>query len=96
MSKEKQGYRAYRPVVAVEEALRLPPGDLRPEIAVVRAAIHELVSAGLPAEELIDALNTGTGALARLFRVNKLLSEQEAGVLDEAVARVLGDLGMGG
>jgi hypothetical protein len=50
----------------------------------------------LPIEELIDALNTGTGALARLFRVNKLLTEQEAGALDEAVRRVLDELGMGG
>ena len=55
-----------------------------------------LVLAGLPIEELIDALNTGTGALARLLRVNKLVSEQEAGALDEAVRHILADLGKGG
>lgn len=93
---EQEGYRAYQPTVRVEEASRLPPGDLRPEIAIVRAAIQELVGAGLPIEALIDALNTGTGALARLFRVNKLLTEQEAGVIDEAVRHILTDLGKGG
>ena len=87
-------YAAYVPIVALEEALKLPAGDLRLEIAVMRGIFQELVRAGLPLSELIA--DTVTGALARLLRVNKVLGDGEEGAMEEVVGRVLGEYGLGG
>ena len=89
-------YAAYVPIVALEEALKLPAGDLRLEIAVMRAIFRELVRADLPLSELIAGADTVTGALARLLRVNKVLGEGEEGAMEEVVRRVLGERGLGG
>ena len=54
---------AYVLIVALEEALKLPAGDLRLEIAVMRAIFQELVRSDLPLSELIAGADTVTGAL---------------------------------
>jgi hypothetical protein len=91
-------YATYVPVVALEEALKLPPGDLRLEIAVARAVLRELLRAGLSIQELVAGLDKVTGALARMLRLNSTLTadDQEAGDLEAIVAGLLADLRLGG
>lgn len=88
-------YSAYVPVVALQDALKSPPGDLRLEIAVVRALISELLRAQLSIETLVEAVDKATGALARLMRVNKQLSDDDVGEFESEVGRLLADLGLG-
>ncbi len=78
-------YAAYVPIVALEEALKLPAGDLRLEIAVMRAIFQELVRSGLPLGELIAGADTVTGALARLLRVNKVLGDEQHDAMEETL-----------
>ena len=89
-------YSGYVPVVALEEALKLPAGDLRLEIAVMRAIFQELVRSGLPLAELIAGADTVTGALARLLRVNKTLGDEQDGAIEAVIKRVLAARGYGG
>ena len=86
----------YVPVVVLEEALKLPPGDLRLEIAVVRGILAELVKADLALPELAKAVDAATSSLARLLRTNKHLGEDRPDEFQETVAQVLRDLGLGG
>ena len=89
-------YAAYVPVVALEEALELPPGDLRREIAVVRAVLAELLKAGLAEVALVTALDRATGALVRLLRANQQLTAEQAGEVEAMMGRVLQEMGQGG
>ena len=82
-------YAKYVPIVALERALDLPPGDLRLEIAVTRAVLAELLHTELPAEELIKVLEKGSATLSRLLRTNKYLDSGAAEQFEDAVARVL-------
>ncbi len=82
-------YAHYVPIVALERALDLPPGDLRLEIAVTRAVLAELLHTGLPAEELIKVLEKGSATLSRLLRTNKYLDSGAAEQFDDALACVL-------
>lgn len=68
-------YAAYVPVVDLKRALELPPGDLRLEIAVVRQLLAQLLGAELPPAEMVEAVDRATGALVRMLRANKQLSE---------------------
>jgi hypothetical protein len=88
-------YAAYVPVVDLKSALRLPPGDLRLEIAVVRQVLAQLLAAELPPAELVAAVDKATSALVRMLKANKQLSEDAAGELETAVDRYLSDLGLG-
>ncbi len=86
---------SYVPVVVLEDALKLPPGDLRLEIAVVRGILAELVKAELALPELADAVDAATSSLVRLLRTNKHLGEDRPDEFQETVAQVLRDLGLG-
>ena len=89
-------YAEYVPVVALKEALELPPGDLRPEIAVARAVLQELLSAGLESEALVAAVDVATRTLVRLMRANLEVSEAQTSLDQEDIRRAIVDLGPGG
>jgi hypothetical protein len=89
-------YAAYVPIVALEEALKLPAGDLRLEIAVMRGMFQELMRSELSLEETIKRAETITGALVRLLRANKALGDEQEGAMEEMLRRVLGADGLGG
>ena len=89
-------YSKYVPVVALEQALDRPPGDLRLEIAVTRALLAELLNMDLPADKALPALDRATGALARLLRTNKALESVGSDVLHDALWQVLEDTEAGG
>ena len=84
------------PVVGLEQALTLPPGDLRLEIAVVRQALAQLLEAELAPVELIGALDKATAALVRMLKANKQLNEDAANELEMAVDIFLRELGLDG
>lgn len=86
---------AYKPVVDLKSALRLPPGDLRLEIAVMRQVLVQLLAAELPPVELIAALDKATAALVRMLKANQQLSEDAAGELETAVEQYLAEVGLG-
>ena len=88
-------FATYVPVVALEEALKLPPGDLRMEIAAVRAAISAVLRAELAPADLLHVLDKGTGALARMLRINRQLGGAEADEFQAALDQVLAELGLG-
>ena len=89
-------YAAYVPVVELKNALRLPPGDLRLEIAVVRQVLQELLQSELAPVDLMEAVDKATSALVRMLKTNKQLSEDAAGELETAVEQYLRELGLGG
>ena len=88
-------YSAYVPVVALKQALDLPPGDLRLEIAALRALLAEAMQSELPSVELLKAVEAGMTTLARLLRTNKQLDNSGKEKLDEEVDRALEELGLG-
>ena len=90
-------YSAYVPVVALERALEVPPGDVRLEIAAARAVLAELLESGLPATEIAGAFDRATGALARLLRTNRQLDD-EAGrdEMQDGIGLARKELGLGG
>ncbi len=93
----KRGLKSgYVPVVGLKEALALPPGDLRLEIAVVRQVLAQLLSSKVPPVELVGAVDRATGALVRMLKVNKVLSSEVDGELEAGVERYLRELGLGG
>ena len=89
-------FSAYVPVVALEQALDLPPGDLRLEIAVARAVMADLLQKELPTEELVVALDRVAGTLTQLLRTNKALEAVGSDVLHDVVGPVLEAMGLGG
>ena len=89
-------YATYVPLVVLEEALNLPPGDLRLEIAVVRGILAELVKTELPMPELVEAVDAATSSLARLLRTNQQLDEDQPDEFQDAITQVLKRLGLGG
>ena len=95
-SRKHGAYAEYVPVVALRDALKLPPGDLRLEIAVTRAVLQEILNSELEAVDLINGLERGTNALARLLRTNKQINEHDQEEFEAVVAQVLNDIGMGG
>ena len=93
----KHGLRSkYVPVVGLKEALLLPPGDLRLEIAVVRQVLAQVLDNEVPPVELVGAVDRATGALVRMLKANKVLSSEADGELETAVEMYLRDLGLGG
>ena len=93
----KHGLRSkYVPVVGLKEALVLPPGDLRLEIAVVRQVLAQVLDNEVPPVELVGAVDRATGALVRMLKANKVLSSEADGELETAVEMYLRDLGLGG
>ena len=88
-------YSGYVPVVALKQALDLPPGDLRLEIAALRALLAESMQSELPSVELLKAVEAGMATLARLLRTNKQLGNSGKEKLDEEVDRALEELGLG-
>lgn len=96
-NRRKHGaYADYVPVVALRDALKLPPGDLRLEIAVTRAVIQEILNSELDAVELIGGLEQATGALTRLLKTNRQINPDDQDAFEATVAQVLNDIGMGG
>ena len=83
-------------MVGLKQALTLPPGDLRLEIAVVRQALAQLLEAELAPVELIGALDKATAALVRMLKANKQLNEDAANELEMAVDIFLRELGLDG
>ena len=95
-NKRKHGlYASYVPVVALKQALELPPGDLRLEIAVTRAALARVMRLRLPEKELIDVLEKGSATLVRLMRTQKYVGDAGSGDLKEAMGRALVEMGLG-
>ena len=88
-------YAQYVPIVALKDALHLPPGDLRLEIAAARHVLSELLKADLTPAERVEGLNKASGALARLLRTNVTLEGGELKELIEAYDQYLADLGLG-
>ena len=86
-------YASYVPLVVLEQALNLPPGDLRLEIAVVRGILAELVKTKLEMPELVEAVDKATNSLARLLRTNHHLGKEGPDDFQEGVLQVLKDLG---
>ncbi len=80
-------------MVALEQALDLPPGDLRLEIAVARAALSELLKAKLPPAEMAVAFDRVTAALTRLLRTNKVLEAAGSDMLHDVLGQVLDEMG---
>ena len=89
-------YSAYVPVVALERALEVPPGDVRLEIAAARALLAELLESGLPATEIAVAFDRATGALARLLRTNRELGDAGRHEMQDGIGLALEELGLGG
>lgn len=89
-------YAEYVPVVALRDALKLPPGDLRLEIAVTRAMLQEILTSELDAVDLINGLERATGALTRLLKTNQQINAGDQDAYEATVAQVLKDIGMGG
>ena len=87
-------YASYVPVVVLEQALNLPPGDLRLEIAVVRGLLDDLLKTALPTPEMVAAVDVATRTLARLLRTNQRLEADRPDEFDDAVAQVLKKLGL--
>ena len=93
-NKRKHGlYASYVPVVMLKQALELPPGDLRLEIAVVRGSLSELVKTGLELPELVEAVDKATNSLARLLRTNQQIGEGNPDEFQEVMLRVLKEMG---
>ncbi len=86
-------FSGYVPVVALEQALDLPPGDLRLEIAVARAALSELLKAKLPPAEMAVTFDRVTAALTRLLRTNKVLEAAGSDMLHDVLGQVLDEMG---
>ncbi len=89
-------YAEYVPVVALKDALKLPPGDLRLEIAVTRAVLREILDADLDTSALIAGLERATGALTRLLKTNKQIGAESQDELERVVDLVLKDIGLEG
>ena len=89
-------YATYVPIAQARQALELPPGDLRLEIALVRQALAQALAADLPPAPLITAVCRATSALVRMLKANKQLSVDAAGELDTAVDQYLREIGLGG
>ena len=89
-------YSGYVPVVEIKEALQLPPGDLRLEIAVVRQVLSQVLARDLPTSELVEAVEKTTSALVRMLRANKGLIPAADDGMEEALERYLRELGLGG
>ena len=89
-------YAQYAPVRSLQEAMEAPPGDLQLEIAVMRAALADLVRAGLPITDLIACLDQGMGALVRLLRTNHVVSGEQARNVMDAIETILVEMNMGG
>ncbi len=87
-------YAMYMPMIVMEEARSLPPGDLRLEIAVVRGLLDDLLKTRLPTPELVAAVDVATRSLARLLRTNQRLEADRPDEFDDAVAQVLKKLGL--
>ncbi len=88
-------YDGYVPIVGLKEALALPPGDLRLEIAVVRQVLAHVLDSDVPPVELVSAVERATGALVRMLKVNKELSSETGGELEAGVEKYLRELGLG-
>ena len=86
-------YARYVPVVALERALELPPGDLRIEIAVTRSVLADVMQSDMSPAELLKVLETGATTLTRLLRTNKQLADTGTGDLKDDVRRALAELG---
>ena len=95
-SRKHGAYAEYVPVVALRDALKLPPGDLRLEIAVTRAVLQEILNSELEAVDLINGLERGTNALARLLKTNQQINGDDQDAFEATVAQVLKDIGQGG
>ncbi len=89
-------YSAYVPVVGLKEALALPPGDLRLEIAVMRQVLAQALNSDAPPVELIDAVEKATGALVRMLKANKGLIPATDDEMEAGLERYLRELGLGG
>ena len=93
-ARKRRLFASYVPMVVLEEALNLPPGDLRLEIALVRGILADLVKTGQPIPELVKSVDTATNALSRLLRTNQKLAADQPNEFDAAVAQVLEKLGL--
>src|SRR3712207_1921540 len=92
---EQQGteaYRTYVPRTDMEAAIEMPPEDLRREIAVVRVVLAELLHAGLSVQELANAVDKVTGALARMLRINHQIGAGQADSVEADIQRALEEL----
>lgn len=76
------------------DATGTPADDLRAEIAATRMALVEVMQEGLPASQLLKALDIGTAALTRLLRTSKQLDAAGADEVRDGLARALSDLGL--
>jgi hypothetical protein len=88
-------YATYVRIDGLEEALNVPAGNLRVEIAIVRHVLMRLLDAGLPPKELLDGVVKLSLALVRLLTTNKLLFEDGPDELETAVERYLREQGLG-
>ncbi len=89
-------FAANTPVAQLEAALGQSSDDLQAEIAVTRLLLVELLRADLPTDKLVMLVDKATGALARLLRANREIAGPDAGEVDEAIARVLREIGVMG
>ena len=85
-------YSSYVPVVALEQAMDLPPGDLRLEIAVTRALLAELLKMSLPADQAVPIFDRASGTLPRLLRTNRVLEAVGSNAMQDLIGRVARDL----
>ena len=85
----------YVPVVALKDALKLPPGDLRLEIAVARAVLQKLLESELDVAALVAGFDRASGALARLLKTNRQIGVEETEAFEAEVLKALKDLGHG-
>ena len=88
-------YATYVPIVALKDALNLPPGDLRLEIAAARHVLGELLKSDLTPAQRMAGLNLASAALARLLRTNIELEAGEIKDLLDGYNQYLDDLGLG-
>jgi hypothetical protein len=84
-------YAAYEPPVAVADAARDPPGNLRVEIAVVRAMLADVLRLPLAPDKRAAVVGTLLATLARLMRENRELDGSAGDPLEATQQEVLND-----
>lgn len=88
-------YSAYVPPVTVEHALDHPPGNLRAEIAVVRAMLADLLKMDLAPDQRARISGTLLAALVRLVRENRLVDGSQSDQIDQTMLELLQREGVG-
>lgn len=83
----------YVALEALQAALALPEGDLRPEILAARAVIQELLQSELDLSTRIQGLDRAAAALARLVKTDKTFGRAHD-QLAEATIAVLRSMGL--